>query len=288
MRNILTFDVEEWFQVTNLEAAISFEDWESFPSRLGESLSFILDLLEKKGVRATFFVLGWIAERRPEIVRMISEKSHEIATHGYSHQLIYTQKKDEFDADLKTSIAVIRAASGAEVVGHRAASFSITDESRWALEVLLDNGILYDSSVFPVRHHRYGIANSPRYPYVILKKGEASLVEFPLATARLASVNVPVGGGGYFRLFPYSITKRALRSMNSAGYPVVVYTHPWEFDEGIPRVRDIGHLNHFRHYVNIRKNRAKLSRLLDDFEFGTMGGALESYTGQYDKVRAPE
>ena len=284
MKNILTFDVEEWFQVANLEAAIGFEQWGSFPSRLDKPLSFILDLLERKGVRATFFVLGWIAERRPEVVRMIQDRNHEIGTHGYSHDLIYNQRREEFDRDLKRSIGVIREASGVEVVGHRAASFSITEESRWALEVLLDNGILYDSSIFPIRHHRYGMADSPRHPYVILERGVRRLVEFPLSTLRLGSLNLPVAGGGYFRLFPYFLTGQALKSINSSGYPAVVYLHPWEFDESIPRVRGAGFLNRFRHYVNIGKNRVKLVHLLDDFEFEAMGDAL----GRYDNAPAAE
>jgi len=288
MKNILTFDVEEWFQVANLKAAIRFDEWDSFPSRLDEPLSFILDLLEKNGVRATFFILGWLAERRPGAVRLIRERGHEIATHGYSHNLIYEQEKEEFAMDLRRSIEAIGDAAGDDVVGHRAACFSITEKSRWALDVLLDNGILYDSSVFPIRHHRYGIVDSPRHPYVILRKGDGRLVEFPLSTVKLGPANLPVGGGGYFRLFPYFFTRLSLRRINASGHPAVVYLHPWEFDEGIPRVRGIGAINRFRHYVNIGKSRARLSRLLGDFEFETMGEALESYTGQYDKVRAPE
>ena len=278
MKNILTFDVEEWFQVANLESAVGFGEWASFPSRLDGPLSFILDLLGEKGVRATFFVLGWIAERHPEFVGMIRGRGHEIGTHGYSHRLIYTQEPGEFDADLKRSLDAIRAAADVEVSGHRAACFSITEGSRWALEILLDNGILYDSSIFPVRHHRYGIQDSPRRPYIALQKGGLTLLEFPLSTVRLGSMNIPVAGGGYFRLYPYFLTRAAIRSMNKSGSPAVVYLHPWEFDPEIPRVKGIGAVNSFRHYVNIGRNRRRLRRLLDDFEFETMGEARENYT----------
>jgi polysaccharide deacetylase family protein (PEP-CTERM system associated) len=232
-----------------------------------------MNLFEDRGVTATFFVLGWVAERQPDLVAEIASRGHEVACHGYSHQLVYNQEPDVFYEETRRAKDILEDIVGTPVLGYRAASYSITQRSRWALDMLVELGFVYDSSIFPVRHDRYGIPGSPRLPYR-MEVGEGSLVEFPLSTARVLGANLPVAGGGYFRLYPYFVTRAGLRSVNrSQGAPFVFYLHPWEIDPEQPRVK-VGGLSRFRHYNNLDRCETRLTRLLGDFRFTTMHAVL--------------
>lgn len=272
MLNALTIDVEEHFQVHAFEKVISRADWDGYPSRVAANTRRILRLLADQGVRATFFVLGWVADRQPELVREIAAAGHEIGTHGYWHELIYRQTADEFAADLHRSMqAIDRAARGVRLAGYRAPAFSITRQSLWALDILRQHGLQYDSSIFPLAaHDRYGIGDADRFANQV----RDGLWEFPVSTVRLGKQNWPVAGGGYFRLFPLWITRQAVRRINAEGRPAVVYLHPWEFDPDQPRVARAPRLSRFRHYVNLGKTESRLRALLQEFQFGTMREAF--------------
>jgi polysaccharide deacetylase family protein (PEP-CTERM system associated) len=262
--NALSFDVEDYFQVSNFDSLVKFEDWDRFQSRVERNTETILNIVAGCGVKATFFVLGWVAERFPALVRRIADAGHELATHGHRHRLIYDQRPDEFRAELSKSIDLIEQAGGQKVLGHRAASFSITERSLWAIDVLQEAGLRYDSSIFPVRHPRYGIPNAPRAPYEI----RPGFWEFPMATVTIGSTNLPVAGGGYFRLYPYAVTRWGLRRINAEGRPAIVYLHPWEFDPGQPRLAASWQAR-FRHYNNLGKTARRLRLLCGDFRFAS-------------------
>ena len=272
MLNALTIDVEEHFQVHAFERAIGRDAWERYPSRVVANTRRILRTLAGRQVRATFFVLGWVAERHPELVREIAAAGHEIGTHGYWHELIYRQTPAEFADDLRRSIAAIeRAAPGVQLLGYRAPAFSITRKSLWALDVLRECGLRYDSSIFPLAaHDRYGIADAERFASQV----RPGLWELPVSTVRLAGRNLPVAGGGYFRLYPLWLTRQAIRRINAEGQPAVIYLHPWEFDPEQPRVPGAPALARFRHYVNIGKTERRLGALLGEFAFGSMSDAF--------------
>jgi polysaccharide deacetylase family protein (PEP-CTERM system associated) len=263
--NALTIDLEEHFQVHAFETVINRSAWDRYPSRVVANTRRILRLLAEYDVYATFFVLGWVADRCPELVREIAASGHEIATHGYWHELIYRQTPDEFADDLCNSMEAIgRAVGGLRLVGYRAPAFSITRKSLWALAILRDFGIRYDSSIFPLAaHDRYGISDANRFANRI----DGGIWEFPVSTVRLAKQNWPVAGGGYFRLFPLGITRHAIRHLNSQKNPAVVYLHPWEFDPSQPRIRGAPLLSRFRHYVNIAKTESRLRAILSEFKF---------------------
>jgi polysaccharide deacetylase family protein (PEP-CTERM system associated) len=269
MMNALSFDVEEHFHVQGFADVIAPNDWDRFPSRVVENTQRILRLLREFDVRATFFILGWVAERQPRLVQEIADDGHEIASHGYAHQLVYRQSPQEFSVDIARSLDVIgHACPTAQVRGYRAPSFSIVRESEWAFDELSRVGFAYDSSVFPISgHDRYGIPNASRSASLVRDR----LLEVPLSTVRFAGRNWPVAGGGYFRLFPLWLTRRAVRSINAEGHPAVVYLHPWEFDPGQPRVSNAGRLSRFRHYVSLSKTEVRLRRLLQEFTFGPLG-----------------
>ena len=267
--NALTIDFEDWYQ--GLEIPPS--RWGGFEDRLDRAGRRLLDIFDEHGVRATFFVLGHAAERHPELVRSIAAAGHEIATHGQSHTLVYEQSPDTFRAELSHSITTLEGLTGKPVLGHRAPFWSITRRSLWALEILRDLGILYDSSVFPVSNPRYGIPDAPRWPYTVATQN-GSLVEFPASTHRLWGRNVPVAGGAYFRIYPYAAIRRAFRAINRAGRPAVFYLHPWEIDPDHPRIQ-VPRRIAATHYFNLRATEARLHRLLDDFRFAPMGEILE-------------
>lgn len=274
--NALTIDVEEYFQVHGFQTVVDRSTWDHYPSRVVANTRRILRLLADYDVHATFFILGWIADRYPDLVMEIATGGHEIATHGYWHELIYRQTPDEFAIDLRQSLdALERAINGLhQPAGYRAPAFSITKHSLWALDILRDHNIIYDSSIFPlVAHDRYGIGNASRFA----NKTYGDLWEFPVSTVRLGKQNWPVAGGGYFRLFPLWITRQAIRHLNAQGHPAVIYLHPWEFDPDQPRIRDIPLLTRFRHYVNIGKTESRLRALLNDFEFAPMREVFASY-----------
>jgi polysaccharide deacetylase family protein (PEP-CTERM system associated) len=264
MKNVMSVDVEDWFCVHNLRRLIPYADWDSCESRVEPNTLRLLDLFGKHGVEATFFVLGWVAGRFPWLVKEIERRGHEIATHGYSHQLLTSMQPKEFRADLTRSLQVLARASSQEVQGFRAPSFSLTQKSLWAIDILKETGILYDSSVFPVGFHPdYGIAGAPLGPYRLAE----GLTELPIGVARVLGRNVPCSGGGYFRLYPYGVTRWLIRSCNEEKRPVVFYLHPWEVDPDQPRVGGVSWSKRFRHYNNLEKTEMRLEKLLTDFSF---------------------
>ena len=263
LRNGLSFDVEDWFQVYNHEAFISREAWDECELRVLPNTERILELLERHSVHATFFVLGWIADHEPDVVKLIEDGGHEIGTHGYSHRRVVDLSPDEFRLDLERSLEAIARAGASDVVGFRAPSFSIVESTRWALKILTEYSLRYDSSIFPTGlHPDYGIPDAPLTPHELA----ADLWEIPLTVMELAGRRFPVGGGGYFRLLPYTVTRWALRRVNRDGRPFVVYLHPWELDPGQPRV-ETGAVRRFRQRVNLGRTAERLDRLLQDFEF---------------------
>jgi len=275
MRNALTVDVEDYFQVAAFARQIDPAIWDRIPLRVERNTQRLLDLFAEQGIRATFFVLGWVAERCPGLVRAIVEHGHEVACHGYSHQLIYGQTPALFRKETARAKACLEDQAQRPVLGYRAASYSITQRSLWALDVLAEFGFTYDSSIFPIRHDRYGIPGSPRWPYRLTTPNGGSLIEFPPSTFSLLGYRLPVAGGGYFRLYPYSFTRFALAQLNHVeGQPFIFYLHPWEIDPEQPRI-PAGWLSTFRHYTNLSRCEARLRRLLRDFRFTTVREVLE-------------
>lgn len=265
--NGLSFDIEDWFQVENLKGAISADSWDRCDLRVVENTRRILAILHKNNTKATFFILGWIAERCAGLVEEIAAAGHEIASHGYGHELICKQDETDFARDLGRSKKIIEAISGRPVTGYRAPSFSITPETSWALDILRDLGFSYDSSLFPTSFHdRYGFAGASRFPF----RHANGLVELPLSTVRCRHFNFPAAGGGYFRLFPYIFFRQLGRSVNREGTPLIFYLHPWELDPGQPRMQ-IRRDYRFRHYVNLDRTAGRLERLLKDFPFEPLG-----------------
>lgn len=274
--NAFTVDVEDYFQVAALAPAIERASWPQRESRVERNTGVLLDLLAERGIRGTFFVLGWIAERHPLLIKRIAAEGHEIACHGYSHQLIYEQTPEDFREETARSKDMLEQLSGAPVMGYRAASFSITRRSLWALDLLIDLGFKYDSSIFPIRHDRYGIPGADPRPAALTAPSGRTLVEFPMSAASYLGVRIPVSGGGYFRLLPYFVTRTGLRQINGRfGRPFAFYLHPWEIDPDQPRVR-VGWLSRFRHYTNLDRCESRLRRLLHEFRFGTMREALQA------------
>lgn len=274
MLNALTIDVEDYYHVSGFESVVRFEDWDRYESRVERNTHRLLDLLDEFQTKATFFVLGWVAERQPQLIRAIDGRGHEVASHGYAHRRIYTQPSEQFRQETQRSKQIIEDAIGHPVIGYRAASYSITAKSLWALDILQEEGFAYDSSIFPIRHDRYGIPGYQRFCHVLNGHGDGGLIEFPLSTLRLAGVNFPVAGGGYLRLFPYAFIRWGLRRINEKEcQPALVYLHPWEIDPGQPRIH-ANALAQFRQYVGLEKTEGKLVRLLQDFTFGTMVAVL--------------
>lgn len=272
--NAFTVDVEDYFQVAALAPAIERASWPQRESRVERNTGVLLDLLAERGIHGTFFVLGWIAERHPDLIRRIAAAGHEIACHGFSHQLVYDQTPEEFREETARSKSTLEDLSGTAVIGYRAASFSITRRSLWALDVLIDLGFEYDSSIFPIRHDRYGIPGADPRPSRLTAPSGRTLAEFPLSAASYLGVRVPVSGGGYFRLLPYLVTRAGLRQINGTGErPFAFYLHPWEIDPHQPRVR-VGWLSRFRHYTNLDRCESRLRRLLAEFRFASMREVL--------------
>jgi len=272
--NAFSIDVEDYFQVAALASAVSRESWSTREYRVEGNTHRILSLLDTRGVRGTFFVLGWVAERSPALVRSIAAAGHEIACHGFSHQLIYRQSRDEFLQETTRAKHHLEDVIGQPVLGYRAASFSITRDSLWALDVLLDLGFAYDSSIFPIRHDRYGIPGASPSPGRVTAPSQRTLVEFPMSAASFLGIQVPVSGGGYFRILPYALTRAGLRQINEReGRPFTFYLHPWEVDPEQPRLK-VGALSRFRHYTNLDRCAARLERVLDDFAFAPMRDVL--------------
>jgi len=266
--NAMTVDVEEHFQVSAFEPHLSRAAWDAQPSRVEANVERILALFAEAGVEATFFMLGWLAERRPALARRIAEAGHEIASHGFQHVRVSAQSRREFSEDVRRTKGLLEDASGAEVRGFRAASFSIGRDQLWALDALAECGYRYSSSVYPVRHDHYGMPEAPRFAF---RRNGTGVLEVPITTVAVAGRNLPCGGGGYFRLLPYALSRWAIARVNGAdGEPAVFYFHPWEVDPGQPRPAGLPLKTRFRHYLNLGRMERRLARLLGDFAWGRM------------------
>ena len=272
--NALTVDVEDYFHVAAFASNINRESWSSLESRVIGNTHKLLTMFEQLDVRGTFFILGWVAERHPHLVRDIATQGHEIACHGLSHRLVYEQSPEEFHKETLFAKRLLEDITGSAVLGYRAASYSIVRKSLWALDILAELGFSYDSSIFPVYHDRYGIPDAERVPHRLSTPNGNSIVEWPLATAQIFGYKLPVAGGGYFRLLPYWLSRWGLKSINRRELrPFIFYLHPWEIDPAQPRVT-ASRLSRFRHYTNLDKCEARLRRLLGEFQFGTARDSL--------------
>jgi polysaccharide deacetylase family protein (PEP-CTERM system associated) len=265
-KSAMTVDVEDWFQVQAFAGTISRDDWAGLERRVEANTDRILALFAAAGVSATFFTLGWVAERHPALVRRIVAGGHELASHGYWHRLAHDQTRSDFATDVGDARKLLQDVGGVTVQGYRAPTFSINTRNPWAFDVLAEAGYRYSSSVYPVRHDLYGMPDAPRFPF---RPNGGTLVEIPMTTVRMAGRNFPCAGGGYFRLLPYVAFRAALRLSNRAGgSPGMFYTHPWEIDPGQPRVTAAPLLARFRHYLNLHRTQGRLERLLGDFAWG--------------------
>ena len=277
MINALTIDVEDYFQVSAFASHIPRSSWDSIPCRIERNIDTILDLLCQSGAKATFFTLGWIAERYPVLVRRIVQEGHELASHGYEHRRASDQSYGAFLADIRLAKAVLEDQSGREVRGYRAPSFSVGPKNPWAFDCIAQAGYAYSSSVYPIRHDHYGAPDSPRFAHEV----RPGLIEVPVTTVRMLRSNWPAGGGGYFRLLPYRLSRWSLRRVNEVdGRSAMFYFHPWELDPEQPRVEGTGAKTRFRHYVNLQRMEARLRRLLGDFRWDRvdqvfLGGAAQ-------------
>lgn len=270
MINALTIDVEDYFQVTAFERHIKPDQWDTYPLRVVDNTLRILDMLDEYELQATFFVLGWVAERRPALVREISRRGHEIACHGYGHQLIYRLSQREFRADVSKAKAILEDLCGERVNGYRAPSYSITAKSLWALDILVEEGFSYDSSIFPITHDIYGIPGGKRFPHEISTHA-GNIHEFPITTFPLKlgwwQSQMPIAGGGYLRLFPAPMVAWAIQAINTREkQPAIIYFHPWEIDPQQPRIK-AGIKSRFRHYLNLGRMELKIRYLLNNFRF---------------------
>lgn len=267
--NAMTIDVEDYFHVSVFDGLVPRHEWGRFESRVCANTDRLLGIFDEAGVRSTFFVLGWVAERYPQLVRRIASAGHEIASHGYEHRLIYDQTPAAFRSDVRRAKQLLEDAGGRQVLGYRAPSYSVTPKSLWALDILLEEGYRYDSSIFPIRHDRYGIPLSARAPYPIERRS-GTLIEVPGSTTRLGPMNLPVAGGGYFRILPYWWTRWGIARVNELEHrPAIFYLHPWEIDPEQPRLK-AGRLGRFRHYRHLDETESRLRRLLADFRFDTV------------------
>ncbi len=278
IRHALTVDLEEWFHVMNLRAFFPPSSWDDLERRSARGARDLLELFERRSVKATFFCLGWLAEREPGLVREIQEGGHEIASHGYGHQVLGELGRRGFSAELARTEEILEGITGKRPLLFRACSFSVTPSTSWALDVLASRGYRGDSSVFPVSHPDYGWKGFPSRPVEVVTEG-GRILEFPPLTLEFLGRNLPAGGGGYLRLFPVKVFSWALRRREREGIPGCIYLHPWELDPDQPRAAVRG-LKRFRHYVNLRRTAAKLDRLLLEHPFGTMGEALECLEGR--------
>ena len=270
--NVMTVDVEDYFQVSAFEPYIRRDSWGRLECRVEPNVDRILQLFDRHGVKATFFTLGWIAERYPQMVRRMVAQGHELASHGWSHVRVTQQDQDAFRQDIVRTKALLEDVSGQEILGYRAASYSIGADNLWALDVLRETGHLYSSSIYPIRHDLYGMPEAPRFAF---RPSEGGFLEFPVTTFRIANKNLPCGGGGWFRLVPYAGMRWAIRRVNRVdGESAIFYFHPWEIDPDQPRQAGIDAKTRFRHYLNLERMESRLDRLLGDFSWGRMDEVL--------------
>jgi polysaccharide deacetylase family protein (PEP-CTERM system associated) len=271
--NMMTVDVEDYFQASVFERVVPRAGWSTYESRVVDNTTRVLELFDEAGVHATFFVLGWVAKRFPSLVREIAAAGHEIASHGYHHQILYALTPEQFREDVRASRALLESVTGQAVLGYRAASYSIVSATLWALDVLLEEGYVYDASIFPIHHDRYGIPDAKRHIHILQRAGGA-VIEVPGSTVRAGGMNLPIAGGGYFRLLPYSWTRWGIRRVNRVErQPIVFYFHPWEIDPDQPRL-PVGKASRMRHYGGLAGTTARLQRLLADFRFDTVAEVL--------------
>ncbi|WP_068264132.1 XrtA system polysaccharide deacetylase [Rubripirellula obstinata] len=268
-------DVEDYFQVSAFERQVSRKRWDQYECRVETNTDRMLSLMDSCDIRGTFFVLGWVAHRFPKLVRRIARAGHEIASHGYWHQLVYDQTPEQFATDINDAQEAIVSACGVKPTAYRAPSFSITKKSLWALDILIEQGFTTDSSIFPIAgHDRYGVPDAKKEIHDrVADRGK--LLEFPPSVAKVAGVTVPIGGG-YFRLFPTAMTTAAIRRIQSSGRPAMFYIHPWEIDPDQPRIKGAGTKSRFRHYVNLKHTERKLIGLVQSHRFGTMATSIAS------------
>ena len=267
--NAMTVDVEDYFQVSAFEKAVMRGEWDNLEHRVEQNTHRILDLFDRHQVKATFFTLGWVAERYPQLIRRIVDNGHELASHGYQHTRVSEQTPQQFRQDLKTSRQILEDVGGQPIVGYRAASYSIGAKNLWALEVLEDEGYRYSSSIYPVKHDLYGMPNAPRFAFH--PDNAPNLLEIPVTTLKVLDRNVPCGGGGFFRLYPYQFSKWAYRHINEREKQSgIFYFHPWEIDPEQPRQKNLSFKSRFRHYLNLDRMQSRLNSLLADFAWNTM------------------
>jgi polysaccharide deacetylase family protein (PEP-CTERM system associated) len=265
--NALTIDVEDYFQVSALAPHIPRAEWDARECRVERNMDRILGLLDERDTKATFFTLGWVAERYPALVRRIVEGGHELASHGFGHQRASELSQSEFRADVERAKKVLEDIGGVALRGYRAPSFSIGHGNLWALDVLADTGHQYSSSIYPIRHDHYGMPDAPRFAH----RRDNGLLEIPVTTLRMGGVNLPSSGGGYFRLLPYGLSRWMLRRVNDVDRQAAIfYFHPWEIDHAQPRIPGVSAKTRFRHYVNLHRVEGRLERLLSDFRWGRM------------------
>jgi polysaccharide deacetylase family protein (PEP-CTERM system associated) len=274
--HFFTVDVEEYFQVRALEGVVSRDEWSRWPLRLDQSMPVLLDQLRKANATGTFFVLGWVAEHSPEIVRRIAEAGHEVASHGYWHRRVMTMTPAEFREDVRSSKRALEDLAGAPVLGFRAPNFSITPGCEWAFDILLEEGYRYDSSVFPIHRPGYGSPSAPRVPHMLVRPSGA-LAEFPLATTSVLGFAVPAAGGGYLRQFPFAVIRRAFSEASARGIPATFFIHPWELDPGQPRLK-VPLLTRIRHYRGLASTTQRIGRLLAEFRFVSIASMLDRMT----------
>jgi polysaccharide deacetylase family protein (PEP-CTERM system associated) len=272
--NAMTIDVEDYYQVSAFESCVRFEDWPSHESRVERNTLRLLDILDEYAVKATFFVLGWEAERRPDLVAEIAKRGHEIGSHGYRHRLIYSLTPAECRDDIRRSLSTLERLAGTPIIGFRAPSYSIVERSLWCLDILIDLGIKYDSSIFPIHHDRYGMPGAKRFPHV-LEQPRGRIIEFPLSTVRVLGQNIPVAGGAYLRFFPLRLISSGIRRINEVEHqPAILYLHPWEIDPHQPRLNG-SMTSRIRHYTNLGVMERKFRRLLETFSFGPVRDVLK-------------
>jgi polysaccharide deacetylase family protein (PEP-CTERM system associated) len=271
--NALSFDVEDWYHgfIATYDRA---EEWESYESRVVSDTMLAMSILKKYNVKSTFFVLGYVASRFPDLICRIFKEGHEIATHGYLHRRVYNQNPAQFEADLRSSIETLEKITSEKVLGYRAPDFSVTSMSLWALDIMAKNGLAYDSSIFPTKNYIYGIPCSPRFPYSIMTESNREIIEFPLSTIRFFNKNMPIAGGIYLRALPFFIIRNGLRALNKEGKPAVVYLHPWELNPECPKLE--GSILHRMIYkYNLSTTVRKLETLLKNFTFCPMRDILK-------------
>lgn len=268
--NAMTVDVEDYFQVSAFESTISAEQWDKIPLRVGDNTHRLLDLFAEKNVKSTFFTLGWVAKRCPDIIRRIVDEGHELASHGLAHRRATTMDRAQVTEDIRVSKDILEQAGGRPVYGYRAPSFSINETNEWVYEVLAELGFTYSSSTYPVKHDLYGVPEWPRFKY----ERPEGITEIPIPTIRNKNRNVGIGGGGYFRLFPYWLSKQRIEKyMQATSEPYSFYFHPWEIDSAQPRIAGAPLKSKVRHYINLSVMEKKLIKLIDQYEWGTMAAA---------------